>query len=269
MYGFDQLTFINLKSYIQDNNLLFCNDYSKDNVATILNISTENSHSSKRDCEIEREIIGKVLKLHSEKPDNSVFNDLIMNNLNKDKAAKYYERLVKFCRDKNGLVTDDYDSNPKKRGKEWIQIHHIDETTLDNIGVRTDNALSVFPRDIETLCFLKKFNKKERLVYATTVEHFLLHYLIEFIRPSYGFGPHWLFGYILRAKFNVIKYNYEKNIFKNFDLFFENISFEEICFLYKKIIKLHNLDKQSIISYFKIDNITNEIDEFVNSLFAD
>jgi len=122
LYGFDQLTFINLKSYIQDNNLLFCNDYSKDNVATILNISTENSHSSKRDCEIEREIIGKVLKLHSEKPDNSVFNDLIMNNLNKDKAAKYYERLVKFCRDKNGLVTDDYDSNPKKEGKNGFKF---------------------------------------------------------------------------------------------------------------------------------------------------
>lgn len=137
---------------------------------------------------------------------------------NKEEAFSLYFTLCDCLKEKYGLVDRDYDENPTKRGKEWIDIHHIREYELDDIAKRTNIA-----RDLEkeirnpscenqiviglkssewndakmeeirkqypdksvafwgvdyTLEELKPYNVKEQLVYANKIEHFLLHYLI-------------------------------------------------------------------------------------------
>ena len=42
--------------------------------------------------------------------------------------------------EKYGFVDKDYDENPTRRGKEWLDIHHILEYDLDDIARRTENA---------------------------------------------------------------------------------------------------------------------------------
>lgn len=137
---------------------------------------------------------------------------------NKEEAFSLYFTLCDCLKEKYGLVDRDYDENPTRRGKEWIDIHHIREYELDDIANRTNIA-----RDLEkeirnpsfenqiviglkssewndakmeeirkqypdksvafwgvdyTLEELKPYNVKEQLVYANKIEHFLLHYLI-------------------------------------------------------------------------------------------
>ena len=136
----------------------------------------------------------------------------------KQEATTLYFELCDCLKDKYGLVDRDYDDKPTKRGKEWIDIHHIREYELDDIARRTDIARDFERRKLKnkyedyvlvalkssdwnhekmeeirkqysgksvefwgvdySLQELKPYNVKEQLVYANKIEHFLLHYLI-------------------------------------------------------------------------------------------
>lgn len=117
---------------------------------------------------------------------------------NEKEAFSLYNELCEFLKSKYGMVDKDYDKNPTKRGKEWLDIHHIREYELDDIAKRTDQAKGklLFPI-FSTMCTLdelKPYNIKEQLVYANKIEHFLLHYLIDSIRGRMIFsgGPNFL-----------------------------------------------------------------------------
>lgn len=138
---------------------------------------------------------------------------------NKKEAFSLYNSLCAVLKEKYGPVDKDYDDNPTKRGKEWLDIHHTMEYELDDIAQQTNHAIKTakeiasnsaekvtvtvsyedfFNESIMeeirkahpnvwlhitvleyTLEDLKPYNVKEKLVYANKIEHFLLHYLIS------------------------------------------------------------------------------------------
>lgn len=140
----------------------------------------------------------------------------------KKEAFILYNSLCHELKNKYGFVDKNYDEKPTKRGKEWLDIHHILEYQLDDIASRTEIARFVENRILTrernevivtmknddfhdekkreqvrlqypnknvciyaldyTLQDLKLYNNKENLVYANQIEHFLLHYLIDSIR---------------------------------------------------------------------------------------
>ena len=67
-------------------------------------------------------------------------------------AKALYNSLCEILKEKYGPVDKDYDENPTKRGKEWIDIHHIREYLLDDIASRTQTAL-------DTKKMIKRANK--------------------------------------------------------------------------------------------------------------
>jgi hypothetical protein len=140
---------------------------------------------------------------------------------NKEEAFALYNSFCDLLKEKYGAVDRDYDDQPLKREKEWLDIHHILEYELDNIAQRTDDAQwikkeqarvqkdecvivlkskdfneenrellqniykdkrVIFYCSDHTLEELKPYNAKDKLVYANKIEHFLLHYLIDSIR---------------------------------------------------------------------------------------
>ena len=160
------------------------------------------------------------------------YNDLIekiKNHTlgNKEEASALYFAFCDCLKEKYGLVDRDFDDNPTKRGKEWIDIHHIREYELDNIANRTEEARAFERKQRNPFCEnqivialkssewndakmeeirkqypdksiafwgleysleeLKPYNAKEQLVYANKIEHFLLHYLIASMHDS-GFA---------------------------------------------------------------------------------
>lgn len=262
--GFDKLSFLNVKSFIQQNKLLYSNDFSKDYIASKLGIPIESSHSALSDCLIEARILDKVLGLQKNNCDKSILADLTSSKITESNAKQFYERMINYCRDKNGLVLDDFDKDPCRRGGEWIDIHHIDETQLDNIATRTYEAQK--DNDTKTLEELKEFNKASRLVYATKVEHFLLHYIIEYLRGPGG-GPHWIFGDILRAQFHIKLSDYESDDFGYRLACFSDVSFDQITLLYKNILKKDHLTKEMVLPFYKLNTINEEVDQFLNNLF--
>lgn len=69
----------------------------------------------------------------------------------KEEAFALYFSFCDALKEKYGPVDRDYDENPTKRGKEWLDIHHIKEYELDDIACRTQAV-----RDIEKLMRDKK-----------------------------------------------------------------------------------------------------------------
>lgn len=134
------------------------------------------------------------------------------------KQKKIYFDYCKYLQYKYGEVNKDYDENPRRRGKEWLDIHHIMEYEQLNLAERTMIAKELerlerkppegklviilneeewykekktnelhekykgqhvaFYGRTETLSDLKPYNLREQLVYANKIEHVLLHYLI-------------------------------------------------------------------------------------------
>lgn len=137
---------------------------------------------------------------------------------NKQEASILYFAFCDCLKRKYGPVDRDYDDKPTRRGKEWIDIHHIREYELNDIANRTEIARELEKMKIKnhyedliivalkssdwndekmeeirkqysgksvafwgvdySLEELKPYNAKEQLVYANKIEHFLLHYLI-------------------------------------------------------------------------------------------
>lgn len=172
--------------------------FAKDNIARMFLIDTSMAHDSLEDCKIEAQICEAIHNnITPEIPNWPMIVDKINADfiqMTKEEAMELYNKLCSWCIIVNGPVNQDYDKNPIKKGSLGIDIHHIDETVLDDIGSRTMKAQR--DDDTDTLCWLEPYNKKNRLVYASHFQHFLLHCLIEKIREGNGGGPHYLFARI-------------------------------------------------------------------------
>lgn len=67
------------------------------------------------------------------------FKETITNHSLDDnvQAKKIYFDYCKYLQYKYGEVNKDYDENPRRRGKEWLDIHHIMEYEQLNLAERT------------------------------------------------------------------------------------------------------------------------------------
>lgn len=210
---------------------------------------------------------------------------------NKEEASALYFAFCDCLKEKYGLVDRDFDDNPTKRGKEWIDIHHIREYELDDIARRTQDA-----RDLEieklrrpgevlgikceilhdkekfeeikklnpdvmayygvdyTLEELKPYNVKEQLVYANKIEHFLLHYLIVSIRNSkFAGGPNYLWDCCVALDIYGFDQDFMNNLKYEKTKFYSIISSEEITLLYKKLIDWKNWEAWQCSRYWMIN----------------
>lgn len=181
---------------------------------------------------------------------------------NEKEAFSLYNELCEFLKLKYGPVDKDYDKNPTKRGKEWLDIHHIREYELDDIAKRTDQAKGklLFPI-FSTMCTLeelKPYNVKEQLVYANKIEHFLLHYLIDSIRGRMIFsgGPNFLWDDCIALEYYAFQKEHLKVIKSQKELFYSTLSSEEITRLYKKLITWKKWNIQECSRYWKTINYT-------------
>lgn len=222
------------------------------------------------------------------------YNDLIEKIKNhklgnKEEATALYFAFCACLKEKYGLVDRDFDDNPTKRGKEWIDIHHIREYELDDIARRTDNARyferrkrnsslenqvviamkasewnnakmeeiskqypdrSVTFLGIDyTLEELKPYNVKEQLVYANKIEHFLLHYLINSILQKSG-GVHYLWDCSVALDLYGFEQAYMQTLKNDKETFYSILTSEEITFLYKKLIDWEDRDINECSRYW-------------------
>lgn len=209
---------------------------------------------------------------------------------NKQEASALYFAFCNCLKEKYGSVDRDYDDNPTKRGKEWIDIHHIREYEIDDIARRTTDARDFEKRKLDSDCGniiialnsmdwnpekmeeirkqhfgksvvfwgidysleeLKKYNVKEQLVYANKIEHFLLHYLLASITDSkFVGGPNYLWD----DSVSLDVYGFDQkfmNDLKNLkENFYSVVSSEEITILYKKLIDWKDWSIKDCSSYW-------------------
>lgn len=207
---------------------------------------------------------------------------------NESEAHLLYQAFIDLLKEKYGLANRDYDENPTKRGKEWLDIHHIMEYELDDIARRTKNVqyfereqcinpdeLVVVKTDVfrdkekmneihrlypncriygsdYTLKDLKPYNIKELLVYANKIEHFLLHYLIDSIRGREVFsgGPNYLWDNSIALDIYGFDKEFMENLKSQKNLFYSLLSSEEITILYKKLIDWKKWDIHRCSGYW-------------------
>lgn len=165
---------------------------------------------------------------------------------NRKEAFSLYDSLCNILKEKYGPVDKDYDNNPTKRGKEWLDIHHIMEYKLDDISKRTNQAKGklLFPvfSSMCTLDELKPYNVKDKLVYANKIEHFVLHYLIDSIRGKRVFsgGPNYLWDECIALDYYGFDKEYMIKLQNEKEKYYSLMSSEEITLLYKKLIDWKN-----------------------------
>ncbi len=209
---------------------------------------------------------------------------------NQKEARELYNSFCDILKEKYGLVDRDYDDNPTRRGKEWIDIHHIREYELDDIARRTSDAkyieklkssqskdeivviksktfyddkakanikklhpnAAIYALDY-TLEELKPYNTNEQLVYANKIEHFLLHYLIDSLRGRQIFsgGPNYLWDDCIALDCFGFDKEYMNIIKSQKDSYYLLISSEEITRLYKKLIDWKKWDLSRCSLYWK------------------
>jgi len=258
LVGLDNFTFFNAKTLLNEfKNEIEIKSFSKDNIAYLYGLDFYNAHDALADCKIEKEIICNILSKNIEPLKANVEKGLIeeikqffkelsfgLENFNDKKdfpcrytinnyktANRLYFEFCHYLNYKNGIVLNDYDRPHKKRGDEWIDIHHVDEWEIDNIATRTQVALQ--NNDKKELKLLSKYNHRSRLVYATKVEHFVLHLLIDIIRGLPAGGTHYTFGDIV--KINIGKFDndekFKKIQYKKSE-FFKWFSFDELKEMY-------------------------------------
>jgi DNA polymerase III epsilon subunit-like protein len=256
--GIENFTFYNVEMYAKEK-LLGLQSYSKDYIALLYGISTLNSHNALEDCIIEKKIISKLLNntqilLDAREHYIKVKEFLMKANYNSLDAEKIYNEFCAFLYRKNGPVSNDYDKNPITRGKEWMDIHHIDENIIDDIASRTNHAKE--DNDRKALKELEPYNKKERLIFATKIEHFILHCLLDIIRECFSGGPHFLFGDLLKIETGIFENNTkEYNIQKGKSVFYKDITFFEIIEIYCKNLILNNANLENCAKdFYKLEN---------------
>ena len=101
---------------------------------------------------------------------------------------------------------------------------------------------------------LRPFNKKERLLYATKVEHFLLHCLLNLVNDT-SQGIHFLFGDLLKMEIGIFDENsLERNIQeKRNGKFYLNIDFDTLLRIYQKLLKKEGIGAYSVEDFYKLD----------------
>lgn len=159
---------------------------------------------------------------------------------NAEEARSIYFSYCAYLKGKYGGVDKNFDEFPTKRGKEWLDIHHIMEYKLDDIARRTNAALwdKKYNGDSTELEKLKPYNVREQLVYANKIEHFLLHYLIDSMRGQKIFsgGPNFLWDCSIALAVYGFEKDYLNELKKQREQFYSLMSCEEITQLYKKLI---------------------------------
>lgn len=279
--GLENIKFFNAKVLLDKYVELNLSYSPKDYIASLYQISVKNAHNAISDCIIEYTIIENLLFGNISPLLETPYNKYlaaIKEYFSSRYKAKYKAKILydKFCETliyKNGPVLNDYDCEHLTRGQEWIDIHHVDEKTIDDIATRTNLALAIGDKDV--LDSLKPYNRRERLVYANKVEHFILHCLIEIFREGISGGPHWTFGDIIKMQIGFFeKGTKEYEIQQSQETFYSSISLEEVVKIYTFILKMNNLDLDSCINNFyklkdynydeeKLSNFKNKINKCI------
>ena len=291
--GLEHFTFFNAKTIIDSIKYkMQVRDLSKDNISRIYGLNNHDAHDALNDCKVEKQIVEKLLNGETEplmsESEGLFYSKFIefmkgieqsttivnISPLTCNFAKYYYECFCDLLRGKYGIVINDYDKPHKGRGAEWIDIHHIDETELDNIAVRTELALRM--NDKETLTKLSKYNKSKRLIYANKIEHFILHILIDLIRLIPSGGPHFTFGSILKLEIGKFKEGTKEYKLQSQKAgFYKYISFEELLQMYIKIARITLCkDTFSLHEFWKLnydydENKYKEICEKINKELAE
>lgn len=273
--GLEKIKFYNGRDLLNLDELKYHNfsSKSKNSIAKLYRIDTTHSHDALEDCRIQYQIIQNLLLknyepiLNSRLYYNNVINEIkefFLNNNTNSTAEELYNTLCKELTIKNGEVLEDYDKNPRTRGSEWIDIHHIDETVLDNIATRTNQAKK--NKNYAELEMLSPFNKKERLVYSTKVEHFLLHCLISAITNIPSGGPHWLFGDLLKMEIGIFEEtSWEHNIQENKnENFYSIINFDSLMNIYSTILNIQELSPCIVERFYKLDTYVYNKEKYDN-----
>lgn len=253
LIGMEDFTFFNARAFAKEKAPKLTS-YAKDYIALMYGISTINAHSALEDCIIEKKILDRLFNnpeflLQNKENFNRVKEVFENDNISSVDVETIYDNFCEFLYKKNGPVSNDYDNNPRTRGKEWMDIHHVDEKIIDDIATRTNYAKQI--SDDETLKELKPFNRKDRLIFATKIEHFLLHCLLDKIRCCFSGGPHFIFGDILKIETGFFEEGTkEYAIQKKKSAFYQDFSFLEIIEIYGKILKYNNVDIDECINQF-------------------
>ena len=91
-------------------------------------------------------------------------------------------------------------------------------------------------------------NQKSRLVFATKVEHFLLHSLTDIINGIDNGGTHATFGSLLKMKIGIFEENSkEYQIQQRNDEFYKKITFDEVLRIYERHNRLMKVSLTSAI----------------------
>lgn len=162
--------------------------------------------------------------------ENIDFEDFFYR-IDSDNNEILYGELCAMLARKYGRPNAAYGSSKcKKRGNEWLDIHHISEIkdSDDNIAARTQSG-ELTPNSPE--------NHPENLIYCNKVEHFILHYLIEDVRKGRGMGIHMIFGDILAFQSCKLIRGRLPQLQQVNSFFFTNFSWEQIKILYRRIIQ--------------------------------
>lgn len=117
---------------------------------------------------------------------------------------------------------------------------------------KNDNFLNISKYKY-SLNDLKPYNKKENLVYANKIEHFILHYLISSIRGKdyKAGGPHFLWDAAVSLYFYGFDADYLKKLQKNRKEFYSYLSPYEITALYKNLIDWNGLNIITCSAFWK------------------
>ena len=247
--GLEKIKFFNGRKLIDKFDGLHINYASKDTIAILYDIDIEGAHNALADCMIEHEIVKKLLNGEIE-PLRDAYKymvDEIKGYLlygdyeDKILAEKLYDKFCKILPMYNGAVKQDYNEHHITRGGEWIDIHHIDEKSVSNVSNK------------ETWVFLGLedyllLNQKSRLVFATKVEHFLLHSLTDIINGIDNGGTHATFGSLLKMKIGIFEENSkEYQIQQRNDEFYKKITFDEVLRIYERHNRLMKVSLTSAI----------------------
>jgi DNA polymerase III epsilon subunit-like protein len=247
LLGLENITFFNGRTLFEKYESLNLPYLPKDIVAHACKINTKNAHNAIEDCRIESKIVeklldGSIVPLMEEFQKGTILKVkafLSTDSWSSQRAEILYDDFCKMLVLKNGPVGGDYDKAHLTRGFEWMDIHHIDEKIVDDIATRTAKATSL--GDEDELKRLEQYNRKNRLVYATKVEHFILHCLLDVIRGSFSGGTHFIFGDILKMETGIFKEN-TKDFFiqRDKESFYNDFSLDELIKIYTTNLKFHN-----------------------------
>lgn len=209
--------------------------------------------------------------------DNSNSENVMKRAFNTLQLQRLYTSTINAFKSKYGVVFYDYDDTDiRKKGKEWLDIHHIDEDKTENIGVKTKNAIE--SNDDKNIFKLKKYNERSRLVYVNKIEHFLVHLLLDLQKPELPTGgTHLIYGTIVQMIIgNFKKTDYRYDIQQRLNDFFDHFTFKEITRLYSQVLFIKELKTADCLPLWKLDsfdydktkleNLINEINDNIEEL---